>query len=215
MADLINSLRDLAAKTLEERGATSSQTAFLVPVHEEAAGVGMGELFKEGRADRRWVDDTDFMKQGYAYWLRETPREAPGFRIITTAPNMIETENATEVKVDDFNVAREAFDHRVAMAIQHAEYGTVTVIDERPDRHNGADRVVLAYDRRGVHSEMIRRLRDLVAMNSNLVGPYDVREVNSRGGNGDEWAAKAGGKEEIAEELAEILKEFGFAPETR
>ncbi len=139
--------------------------------------------------------------------------ENPGFRIITTAPNFLEPENATEVRVDDFNVAREAFDHRVAMAAQHAEYGTVTVIDDRPDRHSGAGRVVLAYDRRGVHSEMIRRLRDLVTMNSNLIGPYDEREVNSRGGDGGEWVAKAEGREEVADELSDILKEFGFIPD--
>jgi hypothetical protein len=142
-----------------------------------------------------------------------TDTNKPGFRIITTAPNMLEPENATEVTVYDMGEAREAFNHRVAMAHQHAEYGSVTVIDDRPDRHHESGRVVLAYDRRGINSELIRRLRDLVTMNSNLVGPYDEREVNSRGGDGGEYVAKAEGREEVADELADILKEFGFIPD--
>lgn len=140
-----------------------------------------------------------------------TDTNKPGFRIITTAPNFIEPENATEITVYDMGAAREAFDHRVAMAHQHAEYGSVTVIDDRPDRHHSSGRIIMSYDRKGVYYQLAKELSDLISQFSNRFVPGDAYEINARGGNSDRAEAKAEGQEEVTDAIRELLESHGLS----
>ena len=65
----------------------------------------------------------------------------------------IDSETVT-LERQDIYAARACFDHHVAMAIQHAEWHRVQVM-QKPSARNPFPRAIMAYDGRGLDIEVI------------------------------------------------------------